>query len=199
MVMDHARSDVYGDETRLWSLVRFAEEEKHHELMRRAVAQFQAGFGVECELIPGREEVAKIVLGTSPLGALLLTSMIEWFTQIHYVEHVHDRGELDELSRDLLRFHWIDESRHARPDSVLIDEIAGEPNAEQREAAIDQLIEFGRAVDGLLANQIVAEPMVIRLTPRWRRRGRRRWSVRCRSGTVRTRRCWSPRRWPDRC
>ena len=38
LVMDRARADVYGDETRLWSLLRFAEEEvKHQEMLRRAV------------------------------------------------------------------------------------------------------------------------------------------------------------------
>jgi uncharacterized protein (DUF2342 family) len=122
MVMDHARADVYGDETRLWSLLRFAEEEtKHQQMLRRA-----------CEL----------------------TSMIEWFTQLHYVEHVRDRAELDELFRDILRFHWIDESRHARMDSLLIDEVASALTAEQREQAIDQLLELGGAIDGLLAQQV---------------------------------------------
>ena len=103
--------------------------------------------------MPGREEVAGAVLGTSPLTALLLTSMIEWFTQVHYVEHVRDRTELDELYRDILRFHWIDESRHARLDSLLIDEVAGDLTADQRENAIDELLELGGAVDGLLAQQ----------------------------------------------
>jgi hypothetical protein len=154
MVVDHARGDVYGDETRLWSLLRFAEEEvKHQEMLRRACDQFEAGFGTSCGLVPGREAVAEAVLATSPLTALLLTSMIEWFTQLHYVEHVRDRAELDELFRDILRFHWIDESRHARMDSLLIDEIAGELAADQREHAIDQLLELGGAVDGLLAQQ----------------------------------------------
>ena len=155
MVMDHARDDVYGDETRLRALVRFADEElKHQELMGRAVDQFQAGFGVECGLIAGREAVSKVVLGASPLAALLLTSMIEWFTQSHYTEHVRDHAELDELFRDLLRFHWIDESRHARMDSLLIDEIAGALTVDEREQAIDQLLELGAAVDGLLGSQI---------------------------------------------
>jgi hypothetical protein len=155
LVMDRARTDVYGDETRLWSLLRFAEEEvKHQEMLRRAVEQFQAGFGVTCGLVPGREEVAKVVLDTSALTALLLTSMIEWFTQLHYTEQVRDRSELDELFRDILRFHWIDESRHARMDSLLIDEVANELTADQREQAIDQLLELGGAVDGLLGNQI---------------------------------------------
>jgi hypothetical protein len=155
LVIDRARSDVYGDETRLWSLLRFAEEEvKHQQMLRRASEQFQAGFGVTCGLVPGREEVSKVVLDSSPLTALLLTSMIEWFTQLHYTEHVQERAELDELFRDILRFHWIDESRHARMDSLLIDEVAGELTTDEREQAIDQLLELGGAVDGLLGHQI---------------------------------------------
>jgi hypothetical protein len=144
MVMANANRDVYGDETRLWSLLRFAEEEvKHQEMLRRACEQFEKGFGVPCSLIPGREAVAEVVLGKSPLAALLLTSLIEWFTQLHYVEHVRDSEYLDALFRDILRFHWIDESRHARLDSLLIDEIA-----------VDELLELGGAVDGLLAQQL---------------------------------------------
>jgi len=154
MVMASAAQNVYGDETRLWSLVRFAEEEiKHQELMRRACDQFAKGFGTPCGLIPGREAVAEVVLERSELTALLLTSMIEWFTQLHYVEHVRDRTELDELFRDILRFHWIDESRHARMDTLLIDEAANELTADEREKAIDELLELGGAVDGLLAQQ----------------------------------------------
>ena len=155
LVMDRARSDVYGDETRLRSLLRFADEElKHQQMLRRAIDQFEAGFGVSCGLVPGREEVAKIVLDTSPLTALLLTSMIEWFTQLHYTEHVREDSDLDELFRDILRFHWIDESRHARMDSLLIDEVATDLTADQREQAIDQLLDLGGAIDGLLGQQI---------------------------------------------
>jgi hypothetical protein len=80
--------------------------------------------------------------------------MIEWFTQLHYVEHVRDRAELDELFRDILRFHWIDESRHARMDSLLIDEVARDLGPEDRETAVDGLLELGAAVDGLLAQQV---------------------------------------------
>jgi hypothetical protein len=155
MVMDRARSDVYGDETRLRSLLRFADEElKHQEMLRRAIEQFEAGFGVPCDLVPGREEVAQVVLDTSPLTALLLTSMIEWFTQLHYTEHVQEDAELDELFRDILRYHWIDESRHARLDSLLIDEVAAGLTPDEREQAVDQLLELGGAVDGLLAQQV---------------------------------------------
>src|SRR5207245_4338258 len=65
-----------------------------------------------------------------------------------------DTEDLDPRFRDILPFHWSDESRHARLDSLLIDEIAAELSPEQREAAIDELLELGGAVDGLLAQQL---------------------------------------------
>jgi hypothetical protein len=155
MVLENATRDVYGDETRLWSLLRFAEEEvKHQEMMRRAGAQFESGFGVHCGLVAGREAIAEAVLKTPPLAALLLTSLIEWFVQLHYIAHVRDEQDLDPLFRDILRFHWIDESRHARLDSLLIDEVASDLPAETREQAVDELLALGGAVDGLLAQQL---------------------------------------------
>lgn len=152
--LEAAQRDIYGDETRLRTLLRFAEDEsKHQELFRRSTALFEKGFGIEIGLIPAREEVAKVVLGKSRLCSYLLTSMIEWFTQTHYVEHVKDRGELDPLFRDLVRYHWMDEAQHAKIDSLLIDEITREIGAEDREKAVDELIELGGAVDGLLSQQ----------------------------------------------
>ncbi|MDE0725319.1 MAG: hypothetical protein OSB82_02445 [Alphaproteobacteria bacterium] len=106
-----------------------------------------------CATISGREEVAKVVLGKSPLAALLLTSMIEWFTQLNYVEHVRDKDGLDPLFRDILRYHWIDEAQHAKADAILINKLAGALTADQREAAVDELLELGMAIDGLLAQQ----------------------------------------------
>jgi hypothetical protein len=155
MVLTNATKDVYGDETRLWSLLRFAEEEvKHQEMMRQASERFAAGFGSQCELVAGRETVAQAVLSVSPLAALLLTSLIEWFVQLHYVEHVRDDQELDPLFRDLLRYHWIDEARHAKLDSLLIDEVTATLPDEERERAVDEMLELGNAVDALLTQQI---------------------------------------------
>jgi len=155
MVMDHARDDVYGDETRLNYLLSFAQQEvKHQRMLERAMDQISAGLGTTCGVIPGREQVAEVVLGKSRLTALLLTSMIEWFTQLHYKEHVQDDRDLDTLFRDILKFHWIDEAQHAKADSLLIEEVAGQLTPEQREQAIDELLELGTAVDGLLANQV---------------------------------------------
>jgi hypothetical protein len=97
--------------------------------------------------------VAKVVLGKSRLCSLLLTSMIEWFTQLHYVEHVRSDEQLDGLFRDLIKYHWIDEATHAKLDSLLINEICGPLSLAQREHAVEELLELGGAVDGLLSQQ----------------------------------------------
>ncbi len=155
LVLDHAREDVYGDETRLRYLLRFAEEEtKHQDMLKRGMAQIEAGLGVSCGVIPGCEDVAEVVLGKSRLAALLLTSVIEWFTQLHYLEHVRDDEDLDPLFRDILKFHWIDESQHAKADTLLMNEVAGDLDEAAREGAVDELLDLGGAIDGLLAQQI---------------------------------------------
>jgi len=152
--LEAAQRDIYGDETRLRTLLLFAEDEsKHQELFRRSTALFEKGFGVQCGLIAGREDVARVVLSKSRLCSYLLTSMIEWFTQMHYVEHVRDRSDLDGLFRDLIRYHWMDEAQHAKIDSLLIDEITREISEQDRETAVDELLELGGAVDELLSQQ----------------------------------------------
>ena len=154
-VTEEAMKDVYGDEVRARSLLRFAEEElKHQELFRRSVDLFGQGFGTECALIPGREQVATVVRSKSKLAVMLLTAIIEWFTQLHYIEHVQDESDLDGLFRDLLRYHWLEESQHAKLDTLLIGEVAEDLTLEERETAIDEVLELGGAIDGLLAQQI---------------------------------------------
>ncbi len=137
------------------SLLRFAEEElKHQELFRRSVGLFGQGFGSACGLIPGREEVAKVVRSKSKLAALTLTMVIEWFTQLQHIEHVRDDSDLDGLFRDLLKLHWMEEAQHAKVDTLLIGEVAEGLTPEERETAIDEVIELGGAIDGLIARQI---------------------------------------------
>ena len=154
-VAEEAMKDVYGDEVRARSLLRFAEEElKHQELFRKSVELFGQGFGSECGLIPGREEVAKVVRSKSKLAVMILTAIIEWFTQLHYIEHVRDNADLDGLFRDLLRYHWMEEAQHAKLDTLLIGEEAENLTLAEREAAVDEVLELGGAIDGLLAQQV---------------------------------------------
>lgn len=154
-ITEEALKDAYGDEVRLRALLRFAEEEiKHQELFRRSIELFEQGFGGQPELLPGREAVAAVVRSKSTLAVLCLTTIIEWFTQLHYTEHVQAGSDLDGLVRELLRVHWLEEAQHAKLDTLLIGEIAETLSAEEREAAIDEVIELGGAIDGLLLQQI---------------------------------------------
>ena len=154
LIMQHAHEGVYRDEVRLRSLVRFVEDEiKHQELFRRSMELFASSFSVECGVIPDREGIAEVVLGKSRLCALLLTSMLEWLTQAHYLEHVRDTSGLDELFGDLLKYHWLDEAQHAKIDSLLMDELAPQLSLADREKAIDELLELVGAFDGLLRAQ----------------------------------------------
>ena len=145
----------YGDEVRQRSLVRFSEDElKHQELFRRSIRLFTEQFGISPQLIPGREEVAGVVRSKSRLAVLLLIDVIEWFVQLHYTEHVLDKTDLDGLFRDLLKYHWLDEAQHAKMDTMLIAELVEDLPLAEREAAIDEVIELGGAIDGLLQQQI---------------------------------------------
>jgi hypothetical protein len=154
-VMEEALDDPHGDEVRQRSLIRFSEEElKHQELFRRSIRMFTEDFGVDCGLIPGREEVAKVVRSKSKLGVMLLIDIIEWFVQVHYTEHVQDAGDLDGLFRDLLKYHWLDEAQHAKIDTMLIAEMVEDMPLAEREAAIDEVLDLGGAIDGLLQQQI---------------------------------------------
>jgi len=47
----------------------------------------------------------------------------------------------------------MDEAQHAKIDSLLIDEITREMSEEDRETAVDELLELGGAIDGLLSQQ----------------------------------------------
>jgi hypothetical protein len=154
-VTEASLRNPYGDEVRERSLLRFAEEElKHQELFRRSISLFNEQFGVAPELIPGREEVAAVVRSKSKLGTLMLIDLIEWFVQVHYTEHVLDKVELDDLFRDLLKHHWLDEAQHAKMDTMLIAELVENMPLADREAAIDEVLELGGAIDGLLHQQI---------------------------------------------
>ncbi len=154
-VTEEAMRSPYGDEVRQRSLLRFSEEElKHQEMFRRAMDLFSRQAGIAPRLIPGREEVAAVVRSKSDLAVRLLIDLIEWFVQVHYTEHVLDRSDLDGLFRDILKHHWLDEAQHAKMDTMLIAEIVQDMPMEDRERAVDELLELGGAVDGLLNQQI---------------------------------------------
>lgn len=156
-VIEHAGTTVHGDDHEIRALLRFAEEEaKHIQLFKWFVAEFQRGFATPCGAIGPAKEIAAAILNHSRLGVFLATLHIEWFTQKHYVESVKDNAaeRLDPLMVSLLRHHWLEESQHAKLDTLIVDKLARELDPPRIEQAIDDYMDIGKLIDGGLAAQV---------------------------------------------
>lgn len=154
VIMHTAMSDVTGDEVKLRSLLRLCEEEvKHQWLFQNACKLITEGFGVECGLAPGKEQMAKAMLEMPRLAAMLLIEMIEWVTQAHYLEQVRDASDLDPLFSEILRLHWLEEAQHTKLDILLMDEMAAGMSPEEREAAVDCFLGLLDGFEGSIEQQ----------------------------------------------
>jgi hypothetical protein len=139
------------------ALLRFAEEEvKHQILFERVKAGLLPTLG-DCGLVPGAAAVAGVVLEKSQLCVLLLTTMLELMTQLHYVDifsSSEERESLDPTFMKIFKSHWIEESQHVRLDELEIERNTATLGESNRETAVDELLEIGGAFDGLLKAQV---------------------------------------------
>jgi hypothetical protein len=136
------------------ALVNFAAEEvKHMNLFREVRVSVDGTLGFPLALLPGAKEVARVVLGKHTGAVLLLTAAIEWLTQLHYLS-CFDRDEtLDPFTRHIFKSHWLEESQHARMDHLETVRAFQSMSDDEKDRAVDDLIELVAAVDGLLQTQ----------------------------------------------
>jgi hypothetical protein len=155
-VLDEVRAALPGgDAAEVHALTTFAEEEaKHIHLFRKFADEFAAGFGSPCGVIGPAAEVARVVLSHSRLGVALLTLHLEWMTQAHYLESVKDDQDLDPQFKSLLRHHWMEESQHAKLDTLLVDKLARAGGPEAIAKALTDFAALGGAIHGLLLQQV---------------------------------------------
>ena len=154
-IIEQVRNHRFGDETKLRAMLRFAEEEvKHQAMFQRARAMMLEGFGSPIESVPGKEEVARVVLQKSPLAVMLLVTMLEWVSQTHYLSGVRENSQnLDSFFCKILKAHWIEEAQHTKLDSLEMDSMAEALSLADREKAVDELIELGGAFDSVFGSQ----------------------------------------------
>ena len=153
-IVDHARPELSGDDWRVRALLNFASEEaKHIHLFKRYHAAFERGFPVECKMIGPSEAIGAEILRHQPLSVALVILMIEWMTQAHYLGSVKDNGNIDPLFKSLLKNHWIEESQHAKLDTLIVDALAEGKSEEQIDKAIDEVFEIAEFLDGGLKAQ----------------------------------------------
>jgi len=147
-----------GDQVALESLVRFSDEElKHQELFRRIERMIGSHMPDGYKFVPQPDEVASAVLGKSTWAVLALTLHIELFTQLHYTNSIDGDKNLSELFKDVFLFHWKEESQHAIMDELEWTRLDMELTPEERDRAVDELIELVMAVDGILQAQSLAD------------------------------------------
>jgi hypothetical protein len=157
-VLELASQHALGDQLALEALVRFSDEElKHQEMFRRLEASAARAMPPGYRFQPDPDEVARAVLASSTWAVLALTSHIELFTLVHYKESIEPDGELSALFKDVLLHHFKEESQHALLDELEWRREDARLDAEQRDAAVDDLIALVGAVDGILQVQAAAD------------------------------------------
>jgi hypothetical protein len=154
-VLDHARPHLNEDDYRTRALLQFASEEaKHIHLFRKFAEEFKAGFVTNCETIGPPEEIGKAVLAHSPLGVALVILGIEWMTQKHYLESVHDDEDLDPQFKSLLRHHWMEEAQHTKLDTLMVQALTDNHTASEIEKGISDFSSIGALIDSGIPPQV---------------------------------------------
>ena len=153
-LVDHARPQLLGDDWRVRAILNFASEEaKHIHLFKRFHEAFVRGFPVECRMIGPSEAIGAEVLRHDPLAVGLVILMIEWMSQQHYLGSIRDDGDLDPLFKSLLKNHWIEESQHAKLDTLIVDALGEGRSEAEIDKAIDEFFEIGAFLDDGLKTQ----------------------------------------------
>ncbi len=153
-VVDHARSQLSGDDYRVRALLQFAgEEAKHIHLFKRFRQEFEAGFGSKCDFIGPAENVKRFVLSHSPLGVGIAILHIEWMTLRHYIEGVRDNQDLDPQFKSLLKHHWLEESQHTKLDTLIVKAVAADCTSQEIDQAFQDYAEIGTFLDNGIKQQ----------------------------------------------
>ncbi|HEU4507569.1 MAG TPA: hypothetical protein VFR78_04970 [Pyrinomonadaceae bacterium] len=154
-VLDHARSQLTGDDYRVRALLQFAgEEAKHIQLFKRFREEFEEGFGTDCPVVGPPDEVAKAILAHDPLGVAITTLHIEWMVQRHYIDSIKDDQDLDPQFKSLLKHHWIEEVQHAKLDTLMVESLAAGRNEDERMRGVEEYIDIGGFIDQALKQQV---------------------------------------------
>jgi len=157
-ILEISREHWLGDQVALEALVRFTDEElKHQEMFRRIEAMVAANMPAGYMFLPQPNDVAGAVLSKSTWAVLGLTCHIELFTQAHYRQSIEPDTNLSELWKDVFLYHWKEESQHAILDELEWKREDAKLSPEERDRAVDDLIELVAAVDGILQVQAKAD------------------------------------------
>lgn len=153
-VLDHAKPYINGEDYRARAFLEFVSEEaKHIHLFRRFREEFAKGFHIDCQVIGPADAIGRHILSHHPLSVALAILMIEWTTQRHFQDSVHDDNTLDPQFKSLLKHHWMEEMQHAQLDTVMVETLAENMSQAEIEAAFDGFLAIGTFIDDGLKQQ----------------------------------------------
>jgi hypothetical protein len=153
-ILELTRDHWLGDQVALEALVRFCDEElKHQELFRRIEEMMAKGMAPGYSFPWDPNQVAASVLEKSTWAVLALIYEIELFTQEHYKQSIEPDDDLSELYKDVFLYHWKEEAHHAFLDALEWPRQDRKMTPDERDKAIEEVIELVRAVDGILQKQ----------------------------------------------
>ena len=141
---ESATAYIHGDGDALSALLNFASEETKHQRMFELVKDLITGhLGHRPGELPGRAEVAQEVCSSSSFAVYLLTLMIEWLTQRHYVECFGGEDDtLDPGFVKIFRLHWTEEAMHARLDLLELEALVSDMGNEEVVVAVNEFAEL---------------------------------------------------------
>ncbi|HZF24953.1 MAG TPA: hypothetical protein VEZ88_01735 [Steroidobacteraceae bacterium] len=158
-VLEISRDHWFQDQTALHALIRFSDEElKHQELFRRVEEMIGAIMPPGYRAAAEPNDVAQFVLGKSTWAVLCLTSLIELFSQQHYLESIAPQTtDISPLWKDVFMYHWKEECQHAMLDELEWQREHAKLDTAQRDRAVNDVIDLVAGVDMILQGQAAAD------------------------------------------
>ena len=130
---------------------------KHQELFRRLEAMLAARMPAGHVTTTDPNAVARFVLGRRTWAVLALACHVELFTQAHFQQSIALQEDLCPLWKDVFMHHWQEERQQAVLDQLEWAAEHARLDAAERDAAVDDLIEFLDVVDRILQSQAAAD------------------------------------------
>lgn len=157
-MLDISRDHWLGDQAALEALVKFSDEElKHQQLFRRIETLIAQGMPPGYQFAAHPNAVAGAVLSAPTWSVLGLVCHIELLTQVHYQQSIDAAPDVSALYKDVLLFHWKEESQHAIVDELEWRREDARLSDAERDHGVDRLIALVKAVDTLLQSQASAD------------------------------------------
>jgi hypothetical protein len=147
LAREHARTDRLAST----HLPRLPDDERKHEELFARIDRLLGEAMPNGYRFVGQSDLAtSFVSGKSTWAALALVCLIGLITQVHYRQTIEPDRELSDLYKDVLFFHWMEESQFAVVDELRWLRESTKLNAAERDAGLDQLIEILQGIDAIL-------------------------------------------------